>query len=203
MSAAPRAGRVAGPALALAVLLLAGRPAPATGQEAPPPSSSAVYFGTTFQNYARGVVRVNVCTIHPDGTVTVAHGDPKRAETGGIVGDTLGRLPADSVARYTRLVREGVAPEPGPIESGGSADAGTTAFWVAAPEDSGGGDGGDGDDGDGGGGRWRVELASAGDVPRRGASPFTRQLASWIYSVLDEVGDGECRLRPPPAATVP
>ncbi len=174
--------------------------APAAG-EASPPSSSAVYFGTTYQNYARGVYRVNVCTIHPDGTVTVAHGDPQRAETGRIVGDTLGRLPADSVARYTRLVRGGVAPEPGPIESGGSADAGTTSFWVAAPADPGGGD--DGDGGDGGGGRWRVALASAGDVPRRGATPFTRQLASWIHSVLDGMQDGECRLRPPPPATMP
>ena len=174
-------------------------PAPPEPESAPgaasPPPSSPVYFGTTFENYAWGVVRVNVCTLHPDGTVTVAHGDPERAETGEVVGDTLGRLPADSVARYTRLVREGVAPEPGPIERGGTADAGTTSFWVAAPVDHGGGDHG--------GGRWRVALASAGDVPRRGASSVTRQLASWIYSVLDEVQDGECMLRFPPPATTP
>lgn len=155
-------------------------------REAPLPSSP-VYFGTTYENYAWGYDQ-DVCTVHPDGTVTVAHGAPDRAERGEVVSDTVGRLPADSVARYTRLVRDGIDTGLGPVGGGDMADFGTVTFWVVAPS------GGPADSADG---TWRVELAEAGDVRRPPVSPRNRELALWIHRSLDALEDAGCTLLSP------
>jgi len=154
-------------------------------REAPPPSSP-IYFGTTYENYAWGY-DLDVCTVHPDGIVTVAHGAPDRAERGEVVSDTAGRLAADSVARYTRLVRDGIETGPGPVGGGGMADFGTVTFWVVAPSGS----------PDSADGTWKVELARAGNVRRPPVSSRNRELAVWIHRSLDALEDAGCTLLSP------
>lgn len=174
------------------VVVLSGGPAAVSVlhldpyRAAPAPASREIYFGTTYENFAWGFAAA-VCTIHPDGTVTVSHGDPDRAGAGGAAEDTIGRLPADSVARYARQVDAGIETEPGPPVGGGTADFGTVVFWALAPS------GLDSAEGR----RWRAELARAGDVRRPPASVRTRELAGWIYRSLESIDGARCRLLDP------